>query len=84
MFIDLFVGHIDFRALRNDKGKPNYLRTRPLTFEEDYPDPRQNQFADRVAPRRGLLFQLPVERGRNIDCGPNRLLFHNASVPHRP
>ena len=33
MFIDLFVGHIDLRALRNDKGKLHFLSTRPLTFQ---------------------------------------------------
>jgi hypothetical protein len=37
-----------------------------------------------MASRGGLLLQLAVKGRWNIDRGPNRLLFHDASVPYWP
>ena len=76
MFIDLFVAQIDLRTVGDDERKLHPLRTRALALQEHSFDPRENQFANRTAVRSSLRFQLPVERGWNVNGGADGILLH--------
>jgi hypothetical protein len=84
VFIDLFVGHIHFRALGNDERKLHPLPPRALALEQDASHPRENQLADGAPLGRGLFFQLPVKRNRDIHRSANGIVLHNRDSFHMP
>lgn len=80
----MFVGQIYLGAFRDDEGKAHSSGTWALALHESASRARKNEFADRTSLRSGLLFQPPVEGGRNVYGCANSFLLHKASIPHMP
>ena len=60
VFINLFVGQIDFRSIGNDEGKLDSFGARTLVLDERDPHAQKDQFADGTPLRGSLLLKLPV------------------------
>ncbi len=81
MFIDLFVGEIDFGAVRNDQRELHSFRARPPRLQQDALHAGENQFAHRSSVRGCLRFEPAIERRGNIDRGANAILLHKGYYP---
>src|ERR1700680_799698 len=84
VFINLFVREIYLRTFRNDEREAHSFGTWALAFHESSCRASKNEFADRTSLRSGLLFQPPVEGGRNVHGGANSFFLHEGSIPHMP
>lgn len=84
MFIDLFIGHMHFGALGDDERELHSFPTRAATFQQDTPDPGQNQLPDRAPLGRGLFSQLAVKRNRNVYRCANGIVFHKQIISRMP
>jgi hypothetical protein len=80
----MFVGQIYFGAFRHNEGKADSPGTRALALHESALSARKNELADRTSLRSGLLFQLPIEGGRNVNSRANGFLLHELSIAHMP
>jgi len=76
MFIDLFVGQIDLRALRDDQRKLHSPGPGTLAFNEGDAYAQKNELANGSSLRCCLRLKFPIEGDRNVDRRPNGLLFH--------
>jgi hypothetical protein len=54
--------------------------TGALALQKGTSRAHKNELANRASLRGGLLFQLPVEGGRDVDGRANRILFHERIV----
>ena len=84
MLIDLIVRHVHLRTFRNDEGEDDLFRTRPMALQQNGPDSRQDQFPNGMTSSSSLLFELPIKRSGNINCGANRIAFHKCIVSYVP
>ena len=80
----MFVGQIYLGAFRHDEGEAHSFGTWALALHESAFRACNNEFADRTSLRSSLLFQPPVEGGRNIYSRANGFLLHNISIPYMP
>lgn len=60
VFIDLFVGQFDLRAIGDDERELHSVRTRALVLQEDGPDTCQDQFAHRAPICGGLRLEFSI------------------------
>src|ERR1700727_187442 len=58
VFIDLFVGQVDFRAVRNDQRKLHMVRMSGFLPQQRFPDSHENQLSRRTAAGGSLHLQL--------------------------
>jgi len=66
VFIDHFVCHIYFWAIRVNERKADPLGAWSLTLEKNATNSGQHQFANRVPLSGGLLFKLAIKRRGDI------------------
>ncbi len=84
VFINLFVGQVHLWAVGAKKRKPDATGPSPLFFQEDGSCSCQHQLADRTAASGGLLLELAVQGGGDIDRGADRSLLHGSDYRHMP
>jgi len=84
MFIDLLVGQIRLRAIRDNQRKLHSVGAKTLAFDKGNGHAQKNDFAYRSSLRGRLRLKFPVQGDRNVNRCANGLLLHNRIVSGVP
>jgi hypothetical protein len=84
MFIDLFVGQINLRTVRDNQRKLHSAGARTLAFHEGNAHAQENEFANRPSLRGRLRLKFPVQGDWNVNRCPNGLLLHDSILSRVP